>query len=182
MLEDGALVGVAGQQLGRGGRCVGTVEALARGPDLGQHVAGVHRPPLVQLTPFGEALAGEVADGPQELEAQGRARVERADEAVVDEGAQTVEHGHGGARIGADLLGALEPERPGEHAEPVEQGLVLGIEQAVAPLERRPEGAVPVGEVLAPADQHAEAVDEAGPQVGGPQDLAAGGGELDGER
>ena len=93
------------------------------------------------------ALGGILPDDRQELEALAIA----AHQASIDEGAQDVQ------LRAADVLGGVEAERPGEHAQAGEQ-LALGIgQEIVAPIERGAQGSVPFGLVACSTDEQLRA-------------------------
>ena len=66
------------------------------------------------------------------------------------------------ARVRADRLDRVEAEVAGEDAEAHEQRAGLGIQQAHAPLDRRLDGALPVGEVARRGDQQGQPLVEPG--------------------
>ncbi len=81
-----------------------------------------------------------------------------ADEALVDERLQRVE-----VRAG-DLLRRLERPPPGEDAERAKRALLGRGEQVIAPLDRGPQRALPLGSISRAAGQKRQAAVEAGDQ------------------
>ena len=108
------------RQLGGGGGALGPVEPR-RGPRGRRPGCAARAGPAGRWSrPLVEALAGEVAHGAEELEAQGDARVDRPHEAVVHQGREQVEHGVGGV-VRRRPPRLPRAEGPGEHRQPVEQ-------------------------------------------------------------
>jgi hypothetical protein len=64
-----------------------------------------------------------------------------ADEALVEQGSERVELGL------ADSLGRVQREAAGEHTEPSEELLLSARAELVAPLDRRAQRALPLGQV-----------------------------------
>ena len=125
-----------------------------------------------------EQLAGVLADRLEHREpglAGGPAQ--RADEALVDERRQGLEDIE--PVLAADRLSRLEGPAAGEHGEPREERALVLVQEAVAPLERRPEGALASGQVVSPADEQVERPVEATVHRLGRQELGARGGQLD---
>ena len=120
-----------------------------------------------------ELLARVLADRLEHPEAAARPA---AQEALVDERLQLVEVGV------ADGLGRLEREAAGEDGEPAEQALLLLVEQVVAPLDRRPQRALPLGRVAARRRSGAASARSRRSSSSGRQQPRPRGGELDRER
>ena len=122
-----------------------------------------------------EPRAAMVAQRLEHPEAPRRAAL-GLDHRVLRQRDEQVEHGVAVEPVAAaDVLGVLEPERPGEHRQPPEQLLLVGGQQRVAGLDRRLERAA--------AAEHAEAVRRAAlGDRGGRQRAHARGGELDRQR
>ena len=99
-----------------------------------------------------------------------------AEKALVDERLERVEIGVG------HLLGVAERAAAGEGGEPGE-GLLLGrCEQLVAPVDRRAQRALALGQVSGAAGQQRQALRQALEDLAGRERLDARGGELERER
>ena len=89
-----------------------------------------------------------------------------------------------GAGAGGDVRRGGEVEAPGEHRQGVEQALLVGGEELVRPVDRRPQRGLPrrqVGEATGRGEE-AEPVAEAGEEIGRAQQPDPGGGQLDRQR
>ena len=80
-----------------------------------------------------------------------------------------------------DCLDRLD-RRPGEDRQQLEQPLLGGVQQLVAPLDRRPERLLPLRQVAGAAAERLEAARQAVPQRLGREEVEAGGRELDRQR
>ena len=78
-----------------------------------------------------------------------------ADQAVVHERAQDLEHVEVGA---ADGLGGLQRPPAREHRQPGEQPLLVGVEELVAPRDRGLQRALAFGEIASAAGEHRQAL------------------------
>ena len=100
-------------------------------------VTGVSSASVVRLGRLAETLRGELADRLQ----HGEAISLEPEQTLVDERMERVEVGC------ANTLGGGEVEAAGEDGEPAEEFLLVVAEQAVAPLDRRSEGALTFGRI-----------------------------------
>ena len=94
------------------------------------------KPERVALAALVEPLGRELADRLEHHEALAAA----AEQALVDERLEQVEVGV------ADRLGGLRRHAAREDGEPAEQLLLLGVEQLLAPRDRRVERALALGQ------------------------------------
>ncbi len=83
--------------------------------------------------------------------------------------------------VGCDRRSTGEREATGKGGEPAEEPLLTGGEQLVAPVERRPQGAL-TGDVAGTAGEQRGLVVEPGDELGERERPQPGGGQLDGER
>ena len=105
------------------------------------------------------------------------------DERLVDQPGDEVEHRVGVEVVAAgDRLGRIDREAAGEDGQSSEQPLLLVVEQAVAPLDRRLQGLLPGERPPAPTGQEAEPVVEPGGDAFGAHHAHPGRGQLDAER
>lgn len=92
----------------------------------------------------------------------GRGAVEHLHQRLVDQRAEVVEHGPSVDDIaGGDLLRGRQREAAGERTEAAEDGLLVGRQQPVAPLERGAQCLLPCRRIAAAGGQQAEALVEA---------------------
>ena len=82
----------------------------------------------------------------------------------------------------ADLLGRLEDPAAAEDAEPDEQALFLVVEQLVAPLDRRPQRLLALGQVAPAGGEERQPVLQPAEQLVRLEHLHPGGRQLDRER
>ena len=105
------------------------------------------------------------------------------DERLVDQAAEQSDRLLALERIlGADVLGRLQAEAPGEHREAPQEDLLVGLEQVEAPGERRPQRLLPGHRRAAPAREQVERVVEALDDLCGGEDADPGRRELDRQR
>src|SRR5205085_10632099 len=90
------------------------------------------------------------------------AAVPLADEALVDERRDRVERPADRLVVRAHRVCDLERAAAAEDAEPREQPLLGRVEQVVAPLDRRSQRPLPLGEVARAAGEETEALAESG--------------------
>ena len=104
------------------------------------------------------------------------------DERLVDEGAEVIEHVPlVDAAVGGHALRALEPEAADEDAEPAKDGLLVGRQQAVAPVERGAQRLMAAQGQARAAGEDAKALVEAGAQAFDAEQRHACRGQLDGQ-
>ncbi len=145
----------------------------------GREMLSVPLPGGRRLTRLLEAIGTEEADGLEEAVAAGLGLAH--DEALVDQFGQRVGHGLAVRRGGEGLDGVeVEPRR--EDREVAQERLFSGLQQLVAPADRRRHGLVPgVGPARA-AGQGAEAALEPAGQLGEVPPTELSGGQLEGQR
>ncbi len=132
---------------------------------------------VVELSPRIEANRLE-----QPVAAVGAAVVE-AHEGLLDEAPEHVRDvGRLEEVARADHLGRAELEAAGEHAEPAEEDALVGLEQVMAPAERRLERLLPGRSLARPGPKKTEAVVEPGRNRGGGQRPDPTRGELERKR
>ena len=86
------------------------------------------------------------------------------------------------AERAGDVVGGVELEAAGEHGQPAEQPLLVGVEQAVRPLDRGPHGAVAVVARRRPPSSRPSRSSRAPTMAATPSVAVAGRGQLDGQR
>jgi hypothetical protein len=157
---------------------VGAGEVGLGGHGQLQEVLGVAPPDRLQVAGGLEPLPPELADRLQHGEAGlpgGRPGPQH--QRLVDQGGQPVQDVQPEPAGVAHRLGRLQRPAAGEHQQPP-----LGVqEQVVAPGDGPAQGPLPVRQGPGPAGEQAEAPLEPGQDLGGGQDLDAGGGQLDGQ-
>ena len=140
--------------------------------------------PLLRLgeqAPLGEPVPAVLAHRCEHREPGARPSVLLAHEAAVDERAQRLHGIHPVEAVGHPL-DRIQPEAGAEDPQPQEQ-LPLGIRQQLsAPVDRRPQRALALGQVARAADEQGQGVVEPFDQRGRGQHAQPGGGELDRER
>ena len=138
----------------------------------GEEVRSVTSPHVGRVGGAVELLGRELAD---RLEHEEAVALAGADEALVDERLRDVEVGV------RHRLGREQRPAAGEHGEPRERLLLVGVEQVVAPLDRRAQGLLPRVDAAAGL-QHVEPAREAVEQLRGREHAHARGRELERER
>ena len=167
---DGA---VLGRQMGHGGLGV-----------VGE-VLGVPSPDRKGLPVGLQPLEGERADRLQHHEPRVGVLGVLAQEALVDEARQAVEHVEGGAPARlrpADGLGGLELEAAHEHGDRGEEALDGRVQEVVAPGDRAAQRLLPRRQVARAATQQVEPALQPLQDALRREDLDAGRGQLDGQR
>ncbi len=138
---------------------------------------------VVALATRLEHLARELRDGVEHHEARLVGRVVDAQQALVDERRQPIEHVEAQVRTrAAHGLGGLEVAAAAEHREPVHEAPATLVEQVVAPGDRPAERLLPLGQVTRSSGQQGQVVLQPGEDLVGCQELDPRGGELDRER
>ena len=99
------------------------------------------------------------------------------DHRLVDQPGERSEHVH---VVPDHHLGGVEAEPAGKYGEPSEGGLLVEGEQVVAPVEGRPDGALPVGKVA--SARRADRLVQAGQQGVGAEQPGVRRGELESQR
>ncbi len=128
-----------------------------------------------------QELDRELADGLEHCEARlVRGAADAPDEALIDERGEGVEDVQ--TVLSADGLRVLQRPAAREDGQPREQPALGFVEQAVAPLERRAQRALSVGQVLSAADEQVERLVEPAVHRLGSEQLRPRGGQLDRER
>ncbi len=84
--------------------------------------------------------------------------------------------------VGDDVFGGVRTKASGEDSEAPEHGLLFLAEEVVAPVERRPEGALALGRRSPPVSEDRELVVEPVGELRRREHAQPGGGELDRER
>jgi hypothetical protein len=111
--------------------------------------------------------------------------VSTPDQALVEERGDAVERIEVGSDVtgqrGGDRLDRLGQGR-GKEGEEHEEALLAGLEEVVAPLDRRPERLLALGQVAGPAAEELQAVSEAVAESLGREEVQARRGQLDGQR
>jgi hypothetical protein len=161
---------------------VGAGEVGLGGHGQLQEVLGVAPPDRLQVAGGLEPLLPELADRLQHGEAGlpgGRPGPQH--QRLVDQGGQPVQDVQPEPAGVAHRLGRLQRPAAGEHRQPREQPPLGVREQVVAPGDGPAQGPLPVRQGPGPAGEQAEAPLEPGQDLGGGQDLDAGGGQLDGQ-
>ena len=155
------------RQLGSDQAVLGAREQL----DVRARVAVAH---LDEPAGLLEPLERVLAHGLEHREAAVRAARKQA---VIGERGDPVERGRPAHRLGGG-----EGEAAAEHTELAEQELGLGVEQVVAPADRRAQGLLALRRVARTRAQEIQPAAEAVEDLGGGEDLDAGGRELDRQR
>ena len=132
---------------------------------------------------LGEPFGGELADGLQQPVAQGSPGWLRPDEALVRQRAEQVGDVEDlEVAEAAHRLGGVQVEALGEHRQPPQQRLLGPGQQRIGPLDRRPQGLLPLQRGAAAPGQQPEALVQPVVQAGQGHRAQPGGGQLDGER
>src|SRR4051794_29969376 len=119
-------------------------------------VTGAHR---VLLTRRGQSLEPVLAQRLEQPVADGALTVLDADQRLVDQRAELIEHPLGLHTVArAYVLCRLEREAAREHAQAAQQQPLAGGEQVVAPVQRRAQGLLTLARRARPPDQQAEAI------------------------
>ena len=146
------------------------------------------------MAPGLQMLQGELPDGLQHAEARFAVRLHiLEDQPAIDEIGEVVEHAvwvhsermlPGLPRSGRCDQGfrRLEGEAAGKDREGLEEPLLVGRQEVVAPGDRVAQRALPVGEIAGAAREDIEPAVEPEQEGGGRKDAGAGGGQLDRER
>ena len=132
----------------------------------------VAAPELVRLAGLVEALSRVLADG---LEHEEPVVAHRLEQAEIDQRSERID-----VRFG-DLLRRRQREAPGEDREAREEPFGALVEQVVAPLDGRPERALPLRRVARALGEQGERRVETPKERLGREQLRSRGGELDGE-
>ena len=154
----------------------------------GREVGGMPVMRVLPVPAFPQAFQGVFPDGVEQAEPGLILAGLHPDQAAVHQRAQRLDHAAwlvglaGGYRVTADRRHGRQAEAPGEHCQPGEQGLLVGRQQAEAPVERVAQGPLPFGQVTRSGGQHAHPVVEPGQQRLRGQQPDPGGGQLDGQR
>ncbi len=109
----------------------------------------------VLIAPGRQTFNRVFADRFQHQESRLARRFHPAEETLVAEGGEAVEHIDTKSRT-ADLLGMLDRKPSHEHTEPCEQTPVVIVEELITPFDGAPEGALTLGEVAGASCQEAE--------------------------
>ena len=116
---------------------------------------------LLLLGVLGQALQRVLADGAEQVVPRVAAYVIHAQERLVGEPRQQLEHAlWTDAAPGGDLLGCGQREATREHCQPAENHALVLVQQVVAPVEGRPQGLVAARGRARATDQHREDVVE----------------------
>jgi hypothetical protein len=135
--------------------------------------AGVAEGVLHGLPGFVEPLPGVLA---QRLQQEEALVAERLKQALVEERRELIEIGS------RDRLGGVEGEGAAKDGEPAEGSLSGGVEQVVAPFDRRAQRSLPLGQIDRAAREQRQRRVQALQQCGGRQKLRPRRGKLDRER
>ena len=178
--QRGAEVVAAYLQPAEPGQLSGTVQLgvgrLGQGREIGSM-------PVMRVLPvpaFPQAFQGVLPDGIEQAEPGLILAGLHLDQAAVHQRAQRLYHTAwlvglvGGCRVAADRRHGRQAEAPDEHSQPGEQGLLIGREQAKAPVERVAQGPLPFGQVTRSGGQQRPSGHRAGPAA--PAGAAAGSG------
>ena len=130
----------------------------------------------------GELLQRELADRLEHDGARPGAVLLLADQALVDQRLQSLQHVDAQLVAAADRLDVLQLGAPREHREAREQAPPRLVEQIVAPRDRAPQRLLPVGEIARARLQQAEAALQPRQDRRGRQQLDARRGQLDRQR
>jgi hypothetical protein len=121
---------------------------------------------------FGEAVLCELADRLEHREPLAAP----AQQAVIDERREGIEH------IAANRLRSIEREAAGEHRQPRKERARVVVEEVHAPLDRRAQRALTLGDVARAARQQRESLLEPRENRGRREDRRLRRGELDRQR
>ena len=179
--QRGTEVVAPGFQPAEPGQLPGAAQLGAGRLGQGREVGGV---PVVHVPALGavpQAAGGILSDGVEQAEPGFVLARLHLDHAAVHQRAERVHHRPVDV-ITADGGDGGQAEGPGEHAEPGEQGLLTGRQQAVAPVQRAAQGPLPFGQVMRSGGQQAHPVIEPGEQRPRRQQPDPGSGQFDGER
>jgi hypothetical protein len=139
--------------------------------------------PASRVVVIDELAIRERTDGLEKSEACRAALVLRGvDERAVHESGEQLRHAFRIDRAArAHVEGGVEVESAGEHGQPLQDGLRVGVEQAVGPADRRVECLLAGESVAGRADESTEASVEIGGELCRTEQSHLRGCELDGE-
>ena len=153
---------------------------LDRQPDVQQ---GVHLSRLVLLPALLEPLQRELAHRLEQRQPRPLARLVRSpDEALVDERLQVVEHRARRHHPPSELLGRRKSAASCADRHALEEPLLVGLEEVVAPRQRVAHGALSRRQIRRPADEEVERRAQPLEQRLRREQPHSGGGELDRQR
>ena len=170
------------------GQLPGTVQLGVGRLGQGREVGGMPVMRVLPVPAFPQAFQGVLPDGIEQAEPGLILAGLHPDQAAVHQRAQRLYHAAwlvglvGGYGVAAYRRHGRQAEAPDEHCQPGEQSLLIGREQAKAPVERVAQGPLPFGQVTRSAGQNAHPVIEPGQQRLRGQQPDPGGGQLDGQR
>ena len=129
------------------------IELAVVAEDVGGHLLGQRRVHLqvpgldgLGFSRLDQALGGVLPDHLQHPDARSALALNREDQALVEEDAQSLEHVRRPVAA-AHLLDLLDTSAAGEHGETPEERPMRLVEQVVAPVDGAGDGALPFGEV-----------------------------------
>jgi hypothetical protein len=140
-------------------------------------------PNLVAHTRVVEVFERVLADGLEQPVARGAIGLFLGNhQRLVDELPETVDHIELGSGVDRHRLRRVQGEPAREHAQAVEQCLLVGVEQCVRPVNRGSECLVTLHRRARPAGEETESLVDASRDLTRRHHAGAGGGQLDRER
>src|ERR1700741_2323126 len=149
-----------------------------------QEIGGVSSPGGLDFAAFVESFAAVLADCFQTREAWfGISGGSLADQALIEQRRYTIERIEPQVFLCvADRLNRFEGASSHKDRKPAEELLLGRRQQVVTPVNRAPQGALPLGEVMSPAGQQFQPAGDSGQKAGGSQNPDARRRQLDRQR